>query len=256
MMKLSVTIFRAFVVVAAMGVISSCVSKKKYEEAVNKAAAEKSSLESSLAEAQEESERLKSEMAQLEQNLNMSKEEIAQLSETVKVNNTKVAGLQNAITEAFETYDQSQINVEERDGKLYITMANSILFDSGRDRLKSESKEVISTLAEVFKANQGLNILVEGHTDNDPVVIHKAKYKDNWQLSVARSLNVVRELEKMGVNPARMTASGKGDTQPIASNDSDEGKIANRRTEFVVAPKIDGLYRMYKDGFEGSTSGR
>jgi len=248
-MNLSVTVSKLIAVALVLGVFSSCVSKKKYEEAMNRAAAEKSALESALAEAQEENEQLKGEFAELEGNLKMSKEEIAELSEQISANNQKIESIQSAISEAFETYDPEDITVEERNGKLYITMSNSILFDPGRARLSGDSKDVIGTLAGVFKDNPDLMIQVEGHTDNEPVVIHKATYKDNWELSTARSLMVVRELEKAGVASGRMMASGKGDTQPITSNDTEEGRAKNRRTEFVMVPEIQGLYKMYKNDF-------
>lgn len=254
-MKLSLTITKFMILFAALAVMTSCVSKKKYTEALTRAAAEKSALESQLATAQDENEKLKGDAEKLQGNLNMKTEEILALSETIKENNAKIAQLQNAISEAFETYDSDDLTVEERNGKLYITMANRILFNAGRATVAKESKEIIAKLADVIKKNQGLTILVEGHTDNDPVKIHRAKYKDNWSLSVARSINVVRELEGLGVTTNRLTASGKGDTQPVASNDTDEGKEKNRRTEFVVVPSIDGLYRMYKEDFGGTASG-
>ena len=248
-MRLSVTITKFLVLVVTMVAFTSCVSKKKYEEAMSRAAAEKSALESALSEAQEENEQLQGEFAELEGNLQMSKEEIASLSETIKQNNQKIQALQDAISEAFENYDSEDISVEEREGKLYITMANSILFDPGRARLADESKDVIAKLAEVFNSNPDLTIQVEGHTDNEPVVIHKNTYKDNWELSTARSLQVVRELESAGVTSGRMIASGKGETKPIATNDTDEGRAKNRRTEFIVLPEIEGLYKMYKNDF-------
>jgi chemotaxis protein MotB len=237
----------ALTLVAAISV--SCVSKKKYEEALTRAAAEKSALESTIAAAQEENDRLKAEAAKLQQNLNMSAEEIAQLSEKIKKGNQQLDQLKAAITEAFPNYDG--ITVEERNGKLYISMANAILFESGEAKIAKESKEVIVALADVFKKNTGLYVSVEGHTDNEPIKVRKDQYKDNWQLSVARSLAVVRELQAAGVDPNTLTASGKGDTAPIADNATEEGRDKNRRTEFVVSPKVDGLYRMYKSGFSG-----
>ena len=242
------------VLVAATSMLASCVSKKKYDEAMTRAAAEKSALESSLATAQEDNEKLQAESEELQKNLNMSKEEIQALSVTIKENNDRIGELKGAISEAFETYDPNDIQVSERNGKLYITMANSILFDAGRDRIKKESKDLIAGMAAAFNKNTGLRIAVEGHTDSDPVKIHKAKYKDNWALSVARSLAVVRELVGNGVDANRLAASGKGDTQPIASNDTDEGKEMNRRTDFVVIPNTEGLYKMYKSDFGGGGS--
>ncbi len=235
------------VIGAAMLMLSACISKKKYDEALAAAAAEKSALESQLATSKEESEKLRAEADQLQKNLNMSAEEIAALSKEIKAGNEKLAALHASISEVFETYNPDDITVAERNGKLYITMANSILFDSGRAKLAGDSKEVIAKLAEIFNRNADLDVHVEGHTDNEPVKIHKATYKDNWSLSVARSLEVVRELTSNGVSGERLTASGKGDTEPVASNDSEEGREMNRRTDFVVSPKVSGLYKIYQE---------
>ncbi|MCB0841110.1 MAG: OmpA family protein [Bacteroidetes bacterium] len=251
-MKLSVTVTRFMVLLAATSMLASCVSKKKYDEAMTRAAAEKSALESSLATAQEENEKLKADAEELQKNLSMSKDEIKSLSVQIKESNDKIAQLRSAISSAFETYDKNDIKVEERNGKLYVTMANSILFDSGRDKIKKESKDMLAQFAGIIKKNTGLRLMVEGHTDNEPVKIHKGQYTDNWGLSVARSLSVVRELAANGVDANHLSASGKGDTQPIASNDTDAGKEKNRRTEFVIIPKVEGLYKMYNSGFDKS----
>ena len=253
-MKMKTTLFSVFTLFAAVAMLTSCVSKKKYDEAVARHAAEKSALESQLASSQEQNEQMQAQSDTLQQNLNMSQEEIAALSEQVKQGNEQVAALQEAIAEAFETYNPEDVRVEERSGKLYIIMNNGILFNAGRASVTKDSRAVIDTLAKVFNENPDLAILVEGHTDNDPVVINKGRYRDNWSLSTARSLEVVRMLEKAGVDGSRMTASGKGETQPIADNSTKEGKMQNRRTEFVVVPKTDGLYRMYKSGFEGGST--
>lgn len=246
-MKLSVTVLKITVLVAAMATLTSCVSKKKFEEEVNRAAAEKQAYESQIADLKSQNEKLQNEFADLEKNLNMSKKEISDLSSKIAENNKKIDNLKTAISEVFSTYDPSTINVEERNGKLYIAMSNAILFDAGRDKLTKGSEELIEKMADVFNKNGDLRIMVEGHTDSDPVKIHKAQFKDNWSLSAARALSVVRALEDAGVDADRLTATGKGDTMPIASNDTDEGKEKNRRTEFVIVPAIEGLYKVYKN---------
>ncbi|RMG19376.1 MAG: hypothetical protein D6730_21645 [Bacteroidetes bacterium] len=241
------------ILVLAVVLMSACVSKKKYDEALAAAAAEKSALESALAEANAEKSKLQADAQKLQDDLNMSKEEIMKLAETVKANNEKIAKLENAIRDVFDDYDENQVSVSERNGKLYITLSNSILFESGRARIAKEAQDVIGKLASVLNASGGLSISIEGHTDNEPVQIHKAKYTDNWGLSTARALNILRELEKNGVDGSRLTASGKGDTEPIASNDTPEGREQNRRTEFVINPDIDGLYKMYKEELSASS---
>lgn len=248
-MKLSVTGLKAVVMLASLAVLTSCISKKKYEEAMTRAAAEKSALESALSDARAQNDELQADFEELEGNLNMSKEEIQTLSGEIAAEKEKIDMLKDAISEAFEMYDEEDVKVELRDGKLYMTMANSILFDAGRDKIQEESGEIIATLAGVLNDNPEMKLHVEGHTDSDPVQVHRNRYTDNWGLSVARASAVVRELESNGVAPSRLTATGKGDTAPVASNDTDEGKEANRRTEFVIAPDVDGLYKMYKSGF-------
>lgn len=245
-MKLSVTGMKMVVMLASLAMLTSCISKKKYEEAMTRAAAEKSALESALSDSRSQNDELQSDFDELEGNLNMSKEEIQELSSKIAADNKKIDMLKDAIAEAFEIYDEDDVQVELRDGKLYMTMANSILFDAGRDKIADESKDIIATLAGVLNDNAEMNLHVEGHTDNDPVKVHRTQFTDNWGLSVARASAVVRELEANGVAPSRLTASGKGDTAPVTSNDTDEGKESNRRTEFVIAPDIDGLYKMYK----------
>ncbi|MEL6670919.1 MAG: OmpA family protein [Bacteroidota bacterium] len=254
-MKVSVSIFKFMTLAISLAMLTSCVSKKKYTEALTRAAAEKSALESQLAEVQDEKTNLEGQITDLESNLNMKSEEIVSLSEEIKDGNNKIGQLKNAISDVFTDYDNDEVNVELREGKLYVTMANSILFDAGRAKITEGSEEVIAKLAGVIKDNPGLKILVEGHTDNDPVKVHKAKYGDNWGLSVARATSVVRSLADLGVDVSRLTASGKGDTQPVAGNDTDEGKEANRRTEFVIIPKVDGLWKMYKEDFAGMGEG-
>lgn len=248
-MKLSATALKAVGIIASLALMTSCISKKKYEEAMTRAAAEKSALESALSQSRAENDQLKGEFAALESNLSMSKQEITALSATIAKNSEKIEMLKDAIAEAFEVYDPNAVQVELRNGKLYITMANSILFDAGSDKLAKESQQAITTLASVLTNNPEMNLSIEGHTDNDPVKVQRARFGDNWGLSVARAAAVVRILESNGVAPSRLTASGKGDTQPVASNDTEEGKDANRRTEFVISPDIDGLYKMYKSNF-------
>ncbi|MEM6265271.1 MAG: OmpA family protein [Bacteroidota bacterium] len=234
--------------------LSSCVSSKKHNDMIAAYEAEKKALQEKIDAAEAEKMALNEDMQKLQNNLNMSAKEIEQLSEEIKKGNEKVAKLRSAIGEAFSTYDPNDITVEERSGKLYITMANSILYKPGRAEFSKDSKDVVSKLAKAFSGSPDLMVEIEGHTDGDPVKIHRAKYKDNWSLSVARSLAIVRELVDMGVSKERLTASGKGDTQPIASNDTEEGKIKHRRTEFVVSPKISGLYKIYTEEIESSSS--
>ena len=245
-MKRLVTQKSIFLLMAVV-MLSSCVSKKKYDELTAAKEQSESALRDEIASRDAEINDLKSKSEKLQGDLNMSEQEVAKFAAQVKENNEKIEKLQGAIAEAFETYDQDAMAVGERNGKLYVSMANNILFQSGRAKLTKDSKDVVAKIADAINKNPGLSIQIEGHTDNEPVQIHKYRYKDNWALSTARALAILSELEKNGVSSSRLTAAGKGDTQPIASNETKEGREKNRRTEFIVEPKIDGLYRIYKE---------
>jgi len=242
-------LFPLFTILLIGSLMTSCISKKKHEEALAAAAAEKAALEKQLDDERTAKEKLQGELATLESNLNMSKQEITKLSEEIKLNQSRIEELKTSIINVFADYDKSDLNVREENGKLYITVNNSVLFNAGRDRVEKDAAETVDKLAAVFAKYGDLNVNVEGHTDNDPVKIHKGKYQDNWSLSVARATNVVRALEKAGIAAGRLTASGKGDTQPIASNDTKEGKAKNRRTEFVAYPnnKLSELYKQAQE---------
>ncbi|MEZ4688039.1 MAG: OmpA family protein [Bacteroidia bacterium] len=235
-------------------VLSSCVSKKKYDEAMANAAAQQAALQKALDAEKMDKEKLEGELATLQKNLNMSKEEVQKLGEEIRTNNQRIARLEQAITNTFSGYEG--ITTERRNGRLYIKVGNDILYKPGRAVVDKDSKGTIDRLASVFNTVPELSVMVEGHTDNDPVKIHKASFKDNWELSTARANNVVRALTDAGVTSGRLTASGRGETVPVASNDTKEGKAQNRRTEFIVYPdsKVQELYQFYKNDMGGSTN--
>lgn len=248
-MKILSKLFTLFIAVA---VFTSCVSKKKYDDAVAAAQAEKSALQSEIASAQEENSKLEEQASKLQNDLNLSSKEIADLETTVKSNTDRIKLLQDAIVGAFSTYNPNDVKVELKDNKLYVQLENSILFKPGRAKIEKSASSAIEQFAGVIKSNPDLHILVEGHADSDPVKIHKAKYGDNWGLSASRALSIVRELESLGVDGKQLTASGKGANQPVDMADTKEAKAKNRRTEFVISPKIDDLFELYKSDLSGS----
>ena len=122
-------------------------------------------------------------------------------------------------------------------------MSDKLLFKSGSSTVEEKGRDALSLLGGVLNKNTDIDILVEGHTDNVP--IKTAIYKDNWDLSVARATSIVRILTSdYKVVPTRMTASGKGEYFPRASNDTTEGRARNRRTEIILSPKLDELMQL------------
>jgi chemotaxis protein MotB len=148
--------------------------------------------------------------------------------------------LNQTLRDALVGFNSDELTMEIRDGKVYVSMSDKLLFKSGSNAVEPKGVEALKALADVLNKNPDIQILVEGHTDNVP--IKTAVYKDNWDLSVARATSITRMLnEKYGVAATRMTASGRGEYFPKASNDTAEGKAKNRRTEIILSPKLDEI---------------
>ncbi|MES2763757.1 MAG: OmpA family protein [Bacteroidota bacterium] len=151
--------------------------------------------------------------------------------------------LNNSVKNALLGFSPDELTVEMKNGKVYVSMSDKLLFKSGDANVEAKGKEALKKLAEVLNKNNDVSIAIEGHTDNVP--IKTAIYKDNWDLSAARATNVVRLLTaEYGMGAQRLTASGKGEYFPVADNSTTEGKAKNRRTEVVLSPKLDELMKL------------
>mgnify|MGYP000315457967 CR=1 FL=1 len=154
--------------------------------------------------------------------------------------------LRSKISKALSQFEGRGMNLHQKDGKLYISLDNSLLFASGKWEIGSAAKPAIKQLAEVLVQEKDLEILIEGHTDNAPYN-GSSVLKDNWDLSVIRSTSLVRELIKNGVDAKRIIASGRGEFFPISDNDNKDGRAKNRRSEIILSPKLDELYNLIKE---------
>lgn len=153
--------------------------------------------------------------------------------------------LNDVLKNALLGFDSDELSVEIRDGKVYVSMSDRLLFRSGSAAVEAKGKEAIQVLAGVLNNNSDIDILVEGHTDNVP--IKTAVYKDNWDLSVARATSIVRILtEDYKMTPTRLTASGKGEFAPRSTNSTAEGRANNRRTEIILSPKLDEIMKLIR----------
>ncbi|PIY08469.1 MAG: hypothetical protein COZ18_12170 [Flexibacter sp. CG_4_10_14_3_um_filter_32_15] len=153
--------------------------------------------------------------------------------------------LQKSIKTAFSSLNKESFSVKEKSGRLYISLSNQLLFETASIDINSEGKKALQKLASLLKSNaSGLDIWVEGHTDNMPVTGAELPFKDNWQLSALRASVVVRLLVENGVSPQSIVAAGHGEHLPIASNATPEGKSENRRIEIVLLPKLDEIFEL------------
>jgi chemotaxis protein MotB len=151
--------------------------------------------------------------------------------------------LNNILRDALLSFKSDELSVEVKNGKVYVSLSDKLLFKSGSAAIESKGIEAIKVLADVLNRNKDIDILVEGHTDSNP--IKTALYNDNWDLSVARSISIVRILiDEYKITPTRLTASGKGEFSPKASNATTEGRASNRRTEIILSPKLDEIMKL------------
>lgn len=153
-----------------------------------------------------------------------------------------VENLRQKMATALVGFNSNELSVFTKNGKVYVSMQESLLFPSGSADVNPKGKEALATLAQVLNNNQDINVVVEGHTDSIPIRI---KFQDNWELSVARATSIVRILtDTYNVDPTRVTASGRSYFEPVDTNSTPEGRQRNRRTEIILAPKLDQLMQL------------
>ena len=154
----------------------------------------------------------------------------------------ELEALRNSVTQALLGFADKGLKVETKDGKVYVSMENKLMFPSASWTVSKEGANAIKELAKVLESDTSLNIMVEGHTDNDAYRGSSA-VKDNWDLSVMRATSIVKLLLQYGpdINPARIEACGHGEYAPKVSNSTPEGKAANRRTEIILTPNLNKL---------------
>lgn len=144
---------------------------------------------------------------------------------------------------AVGNMEDQDINIKVDKGVVYIDISDKLLFKSGKYEVTSQAKTVLGKVAAVLKNQSDIEFMVEGHTDN--VAFRSGVLLDNWDLSVKRATSVVRILQKeYGLDPAKMSAAGRGEYHPIVANDSKENKAINRRTRIVILPQLDQFFQL------------
>jgi chemotaxis protein MotB len=157
-----------------------------------------------------------------------------------------VENLRKKMSDALTGFNSNELQVFTKNGKVYVSLQENLLFPSGSAVVNAKGKQALATLAQVLNVNPDINVVVEGHTDSIPI---HGKYEDNWALSVARATSIVRLLtDTYHVDPTRVTASGRSKFEPVESNETAEGRQRNRRTEIILAPKLDELMQLLQQG--------
>ncbi len=192
-----------------------------------------------LSSSNKENERLNSELGE-------NQKTILQLQEMIKEQNNRVKSLLDNVKNALNGFSSDELTVREEGGKVYVAMSDKLLFESGSAIVNEQGKSALGKLSEVLNKQTDIDIYIEGHTDSLP--IHTAVFRDNWDLSVIRATSVVRILtETYQVSPLQIQPCGRGEFKPVADNGSAEGRARNRRTEIIIAPKLDKLYQLLQE---------
>ena len=181
---------------------------------------------------------------QLSSDLQERDARLKQVEDILNKQNAASNALKDKLQQALLGFQQSGLTVDIRNGKVYVSLADKLLFPSGSIVINDKGKQALQQLADVLNKQPEITIAVEGHTD-DKKVINLGQIKDNWDLSVLRATSVTRyltEVEK--VDPQRLTATGKSQYQPVDPANTEEAHAKNRRIEIVLSPKLDELYNL------------
>ena len=170
--------------------------------------------------------------------INESNQYIRHLVEVKSKSDSLNMVLTNNLTRSLSSDELKEVDVQVLKGVVYISLADNMLYKSGSYEINSRAAQTLSKIAKIIKDYKDYDVLIEGNTDNVP--IKKTNIRNNWDLSTLRASSVVQALQNdYGVDPKRLTAGGRGEYNPIASNDTEIGKQRNRRTQIIITPKLD-----------------
>jgi chemotaxis protein MotB len=179
----------------------------------------------------------------LAKRVNEKQAALADLQAEIAAKDAAMKSLKDRVSQALTGFEGKGLTVEQRNGRIYVSMDNKLLFPSGSAVVDAQGRDAITKLAKAIENEKELNILVEGHTDTDKIT-GGSSYKDNWDLSVIRATSVVRIMQESSrIDPLRITAAGRGEYIPVDPND----KAKNRRIEVILAPDLKELYNLVQD---------
>lgn len=266
----------AFAAAAAITLAPSCVSNKKYntlmadynalqtryadsQKSLTETTGRAQSLDQLLAEARQRNEELRKDYDQVQHTLNRALDQnsqgnanISKLVDEINASNRYIQQLvaaksrsdslnlvlTNNLTRSLSAPELKDVDVKVLKGVVYISLADNMLFKSGSYSINPSAMDILGKIAKIITDYKDYSVLVEGNTDNVP--ISKTNIRNNWDLSALRASSVVQALQdKFGVDPSRLTAGGRGEYNPVATNSTSEGRALNRRTQIIITPELD-----------------
>ncbi|MBG8553521.1 OmpA family protein [Hymenobacter guriensis] len=182
--------------------------------------------------------------SQLSADLRSKEARIAEMQRILEQKDQAVKALRQKVADALLGFNANDLQVNLRNGKVYVSLSEQLLFKSGSTKVDPKGQEALKKLATALQGNQDVNVLVEGHTDNVPILKGTAGLQDNWDLSVLRATEITRILTQAGLSSTQVTPSGRAQYAPVAQNDTPANKSLNRRTEIILTPKLDELFQI------------
>ena len=185
----------------------------------------------------------------LKADLDASSKRLSELEAYIAAKDASMKKLKETLMKSLKAFDGKGLTVHEKDGKVYVSMENKLLFQTGSWAVNAEGKTAVVEVGKVLAQNPDLSVLIEGHTDDDKITGNLGGgIENNWDLSTKRATAIVTILsENKGVNKQNLTAAGRGEFAPLMSNDTPEGKAKNRRIEIILTPKLDEISKMLND---------
>jgi chemotaxis protein MotB len=198
--------------------------------------------EKALAAEQNRLNTIKSELASNTQRLN-------ELESLIAAKDASMRKLKETLSKALNAFEGKGLTVEQKNGKVYVSMENKLLFQTGSWAVGGEGRKAVVEVGKVLAQNPDISVLIEGHTDNDKILGNiGGGIENNWDLSTKRATAIVNILAENGsIQKKNLTAAGRGEFAPILSNDTNEGKAKNRRIEIILTPKLDEISKMLKE---------
>jgi chemotaxis protein MotB len=173
---------------------------------------------------------------------------VAELEGVINAQNENLKKLKETLSRALNAFEGKGLTVEQKNGKVYVSMENKLLFQTGSWAVGSEGRKAVIEVGKVLGQNPEITVLIEGHTDNDKFAGAMGQIENNWDLSTKRATAIVTILgENESINKQSLTAAGRGEYAPLASNETAEGKAKNRRIEIILTPKLDEISKMLTD---------
>lgn len=209
------------------------------------------SLQGSLNQSLQQNQQGNVNISKLVDEINASNSYIKQLVEAKSKSDSLLMALTNKLTRSLDKDELREVDIKVLKGVVYISLADNMLFKSGSYEVSDRAMETLSKIAKIIKDYKNYDVLVEGNTDNVPII--RTNIRNNWDLSALRASSVVQVLQnEFGVDPSRLTAGGRGEFNPLTDNDSDLGRQRNRRTEIIITPELDQFMDLIDKAPEGN----